>query len=88
MAMHVYKLGEETYYAARSVEEARAEYVKDVGKAPDQEVELSEEALDRMTVAIADEDEKPTGEVMTFRQFLDAETGGVDGEAFFFCGEQ
>jgi hypothetical protein len=48
-------------------------------------VPLTEDEMERFTVAMTDENEEETGEFMTFKDYL-AELGAEEREAFQFCG--
>jgi len=86
MAMHVYEL-EGDYYAARSLEEAVEEFREMVLRNPEEAHEVPDDAMDRLEVALTDENDELTGERVTFRQYLQSQTCGEDSAAFFLCGE-
>ena len=89
MPMLVYKItettGEVEYYCARKEEEARAAHDADWEDKAQTVVPLTEDEMERFTVAMTDENEEETGEFMTFKDYL-AELGAEDREAFQFCG--
>ena len=83
--MKVFDIDDGEYYAARSREEAVAAYRDDTGQEPMEVVELSDGDLDTLKVGLEDEDELPTDETATFRQYLEEETGGEEVDAFLLC---
>jgi len=89
MAMLVYKItettGEVEYYCARKEEEARAAHDAGWEDKAQTVVPLTEDEMERFTVAMTDENEEETGEFLTFKDYL-AELGAEDREAFQFCG--
>ncbi len=80
------------YYVARSLEEAKAAYLRDCGEDCAEYVEdaceLSDDALNRLTILMTDEDEEPTGEKPTFREYLDSLVAGGLDRAQFFAGSE
>jgi hypothetical protein len=88
MTMHVYMFDDSTFYAARNMDEAKKKYASDFSSPAEEVIELSDKDLDRLKVAVTDENDERTGESITFRQHLETETGGKDWDAFFFCGEE
>ena len=72
--MNVYKItaedGEELYYAAESEERARREHDSDWSPVAVNVEAVPDADLDLLTVVFMDEDEAPTDEVQTFRQYM------------------
>ena len=81
----VFRMDEESFYAARDLQEAQAEYTSDCGRPAEEVVELADAQLDAYTIALQDENEELTGESVTFRQQLQEETNGEECDAFLLC---
>lgn len=74
--LRAFVVSDREWFAARSAEEARAVYLAQTGCAVDEDVfrELTDAELDE-TFPVMDEDECPTGETGTMRQWLAAMSG-------------
>ncbi len=76
-----------TFIAATSEQAARDEY-NTLFADPCDCRELPDEALDRMKVALTDENDVLTGEFVTVRAYLAEASVGESGDAFYLCGEE
>lgn len=84
--MKIFCMNDDEYWMANSLEEAKADYLDTTGEAADEAEEVSDEDLDRLTIKDVDEDERPTGKVFTFREYLQQQIAeGANTPQIFCC---
>jgi hypothetical protein len=70
----IFQLNDCDWWVARSLDEAKADYEKqcgpDDGWLYDDPHELTDADMDRLKMRDTDENEQPTGELLTFREYL------------------
>ncbi len=83
----VFQVDEDTWWRARSAEEAAADYENETGETPQASVfrELTEAELDSTMMNLTDEDEVPTGEKESFRAQLAEQVELYDGKPGMFA---
>ena len=89
--VHIYKMNDYDWVAAKSMEEARTFYKDMTGlsdeEAFDGEYELDDEELDRLQFTETDDFDKPTGKC-SFREHLAHELTGGEVAPFFFASTE
>lgn len=94
LGWHIYRMNDCDWWVARSLNEAKRDYMDTVGPMDEEEAfdesgEISQEEYDRLQFTDCDEDERPTGLTLTFRgELCRRVTAGLTAPEMFASTEQ